>query len=81
MYSTASAHTIYVNEVSQATTATTASTLTEIVLGAGRTAVPAYGNYLNGYIAFFGIYSGDITSNAQWANLKTYMNTTYGFTL
>lgn len=81
VYSTSTAHTIYVNEVSQATTATTANTMGQIVVGAGRQNSTTYANYLNGYIGEIGVFSGDITASTRWADYKAYLNSRYGFAL
>lgn len=81
IYATTTSHTIFINEVSTATTATTALNVGVIVVGAGKNNTPVYANYFNGYLAFLGLYLGDITAHPQYARLLEYMNTTYGFTL
>lgn len=77
---TNAAHTLFVNEVSTATSATASTALNQIVLGAGRGALGP-NNYFDGYIAMAGVYDGDITAHGQWARFKTYLNSTYGFAL
>lgn len=81
VYATASAHTIFINETSIATTATAAVGVNQLVVGAHKTAAPVYSQYLNGYLAFLGLTVGDITTHPQWQRLLEYMNTTYAFSL
>jgi len=80
-YVTNTAHTLFINEVSEVAVATTGQNLNQIVIGAGRNSTPVYANFFDGYMAFFGIYQGDVTTATRWADFKTYMNTTYGFAL
>lgn len=80
-YITSTAHTLYINEVSEVAVATTGQNLTVILVGAARSAALAYGSWFDGYIAFFGIYSGDLSTHPQYSRLIEYFNTTYGFTM
>lgn len=81
IYATSTAHTLFVNEVSTATTATAAQNLNQIVVGAGRNASNTFAGFLDGYIGLLGFYTGDISADTQWTRFKTYLNSTYGFAL
>lgn len=80
-YVTNTAHTLYINETSTVAVASTGQNLAQIVVGAGKNGSSVYANYFDGYMAFFGIYSGDLSAHGQYQRLLEYMNTTYGFSL
>lgn len=46
-------------------------------LGAGSNSTPAYSSYLNGHIAFAGIVSGNIMSQANWPYFKEWAKVEY----
>lgn len=68
-------------EVSVATTATAAATITTLVVGAHKSATPAYTTYLNGYVGEIAWITGDFTAHVQYSRYLEYLNTRYGFSL
>lgn len=81
VYATSSAHTIYVNEVSQATTATAAVNVNQIVVGAGKNSSDVYTAFADMDLGWLSFYAGDFSASGQWSRFKTYANTRWGFAL
>ena len=68
-------------ETSVATNAVAAGTFTQLVIGAHKSAVPAYTTPFDGYMSFAAIYSGDLSTHPQYQRFLEYLNTAYGFGL
>ncbi len=54
---------------------------TRLTLGAASATGPAFGLYLTGYIAFVGVASGDVTTQAGWADFKAWVASEYALTI
>lgn len=48
-----------------------------LTLGAGSSAAPAFGSYLNGHIAFAALIAGDVMSQANWPLFKEWAKIEY----
>lgn len=78
---TSGSQTLYVDEVSTATNAVASVSVSQIVVGAHKSGVPAYTTFLNGYIPLLAIYAGDLSAHPQYQRILEYFNTEYGFAL
>lgn len=55
--------------------------MARFTLGVGSNATPTFADYLEGYIVFAAVIAGDVASNAEWVNFKSWVATTYGLTI
>ena len=77
------ASTIFVNgtNYTSASGGATLTTVDGVVLGASRSAVSTFSNYLDGQIAFAGFYLGDIHAHPNWPAFKRWVASRYAFTV
>jgi hypothetical protein len=59
--------------------ASSGPTINRTTIGAGSDGTPTYAFYINGYVAFWGIYNGDMTTDANYTNFKRWVSAYYGF--
>lgn len=58
-----------------------AGTLQILSLGAGNNGAGVGGNFLNGHIAYLGVFSSDPTADAGWGRFKAWVTSFYGITV
>lgn len=69
---------LWVDEVSVASGSAGTNAMTMFTIGAGSTNTPAFSNYLNGDVAFYGVYAG-ATSDADLSTLVADLRVHHGF--
>jgi hypothetical protein len=80
-YANGASSTTTVNGTADASGNAGASSLDQIIIGAGRTAPSTYANFLNGKTAFLGIFDGDITTSPRWPDFKAWCRIHYNLVI